>query len=197
MSDFMQVIDAVKKLGHKVFEEDSKPFNLNLIAVRSSDATPDVFNDDFYIIWKYDGRWNALNFKCTTEAGLYYLKHPMNPKGTAIIKPGQYPGMWELGLHQGKYQVLVQKRPATVIRDFNRDDTFDYNSGREEVGLYGLNCHRSNANIESILVNKWSAGCQVLANPDEYKILMRLCEYASHYWGNSFTFTLITESDLK
>lgn len=187
---------AYNKLGYQLFEQDDKPFNLNLIGIRSKDTTPDVFNDIFLALWKDKGIWSQMAMYCTTEAGLYYLKNPLNNKGTAIVKEGQYPGVWELGMHQGKYQALCQKKPITVIRDFDRDGEFDYDSGREETGLFGINCHRSNSNVESILVNKWSAGCQVIANPDEYKILMKLCEYSSHEWGNSFTYTLINEDDL-
>ena len=147
-------------------------------------------------MWKYKGRWNLIEFGCTTEAGLYYLQNPINNKGTAIVKEGQYAGVWQQGMHQGKYQALVQRKPITVVRDFDRDLEYDFNSGVEETGLFGINCHRSSANVESIIVNRWSAGCQVLANPDEFKILMKLCEYASHSWGNSFTYTLINQDEL-
>lgn len=187
---------ALIKKGHQLFEDDSKPFNLNIIGIRSEDKTPNKFNDQLVIMWKYKGNWNMVVFNCTTEAGLYYLRHPLNNKGTAIVKEGQYSGVWEMGMHQGKYQALCQKKPITVIRDYDMDGHFDYDSGREETGVFGINCHRSNSKIESIIVDKWSAGCQVLANPDEFKVLMKLCEYSSHHWGNSFTYTLINQNDL-
>jgi len=196
----MVTIEKIKKAyikkGYDLFDDDIKPFNLNLIGIRSADTAPNVFNDQMVAIWKYKGNWSMFVLQCTTEAGLYYLNHPLNDKGTAILKEGRYPGMWEIGKHQGRYQALVQKGRATLIRDFDRDNEFDYDSGSEEIGLFGINCHRSNSEVESILVDRWSAGCQVLANPDEFKVLMKLCEYASHEWGNSFTYTLINENDL-
>ena len=186
------------ELGFLLFEDDSKPFNINLIGIRSEDATPNVFNDRFIAMWKYDGFWTEMNLKCTTEAGLYYLNNPLNNKGTAILKGDQQNrGMWANGKHQGRYDALVQVKPATVIRDFDRDSEFDYDSGREETGIFGINGHRSNESVESLFVNKWSAGCQVMANPDEFKMLIKATLYGAQHWGNSFTYTLLNEQGFR
>ena len=121
----------------------------------------------------------------------------MNKLGTGILKEGQYPGMWAQGLHQGKYTALKQVKPCTLIRDNNKDSKLDFNSGREEKGIFGINGHRANAKRESIQVDKWSAACQVLANPFDFDWVMETCEESAEIWGNSFTYTLINEKDLE
>jgi hypothetical protein len=104
--------------------------------------------------------------------------------------------MWSPGLHHGKYSALVQTGPVTVIRDFNRDNILDYTSGREETGLFGINNHRAVENGRSIMVDKWSAGCQVFEDYYEFEIFMRLVSEAQKNWTPSFTYTLITEDKL-
>lgn len=191
------IVKALNKKGYVVFENDKKPFNLNIIGVRNSNPKPDVFNDLLFVFWKYQGRWSVIQMDCTTESGLHWLKYPLNKKGTAILKEGQWKGMWSIGLHQGKYKALKQAKPVTVIRDFDKDGEFDYDSGVEDTGLFGINCHRANAKRESIVVGKWSAGCQVVQNPHEFDLLVSLCEEAAEVHGNSFTYTLINQNDIQ
>ena len=183
------------KKGYELFEDDSKPFNLNLIGIRSADTTPNKFNDTILACWKYDGKWSMIQFKATTEAGLYYLNNPLNNKGTAILKEGRHPQIWSIGLHQGKYKALKQAKPCKVVRDFDRDSEHDFNSGVEELGIFGINLHRASASGESVLVDRWSAGCQVMANAHEFDLLMDIAEKSSETWGNSFTYVLLNEND--
>lgn len=168
-------------------------FNLNILGIRSSDHTPNRFNDQIIVFWKYAGNWTLKQYKATTDPGLYYLEHPLNSHGTAILKPGQYRGAYKIGLHRGKYKALTQKGPVTVIRDFDRDGNLDFHSGREQSGLFGINIHRSNANGESTLVDRWSAGCQVFANSNDFAEFMKICTKASLEWGNGFSYSLLAE----
>ena len=115
--------------------------------------------------------------------------------GTAIVKEGQYKGLWKTGLHKGRYFALVQKNPVTVIRDYNQDDRIDLASGREETGMFGINHHRTGS-VESFKVHKWSAGCLVTQHPRIFEIEMEMFREAAKIWGDSFTLTLIKESDL-
>ena len=117
----------------------------------------------------------------------------MSVNGTAILKAGQYRGSHKLGQHRGQYDALVQHRPVTVYRDTNKDDVFDMEPDTESSGYFGINIHRSNSSRESTQVDKWSAGCQVFANPNEYAMIIELCKRSARDWGNSFTYTLIEE----
>lgn len=190
------LLNVMSKHGYKVFDNDSKPYNLNIVGIRSADTTPNTFNDWEYVFWKFKGSWEVLKFQITTDPGLYYLKNPMNELGTAILKPGQWSGMWELGKHKGLYPALVQKAPVTVIRDFNRNNYLDYSSGREDTGLFGINNHRAIENGRSIMVEKWSAGCQVFQDFFHFEIFMRIVSEAAKTWTPNFTYTLLTEDQL-
>ena len=191
-----QVIETMNRLNYKVFDNDSKPYNLNIVGVRTADMTPNVFNDFEYCFWKYKGSWEGLKFQVTTDPGLYYLKNPLNTAGTAIIKPGQYPGLWQRGLHQGKYTALRQVGNISVYRDANRDGKYDI-SGKVYTGdNFGINNHRAVENGRSIMVEKWSAGCVVFEDYYHFEIFMRLISEAEKNWTNTFTFSLLTAQEI-
>ena len=84
----------------------------------------------------------------------------------------------------------------TVYRDNNRDDVYNLNTEKTDTGLYGINIHRATkyAGKKSTQVDKWSAGCQVIASNDDWKEFMSICRKARKRWGNRFTYTLL-ESD--
>lgn len=191
-----QVIAAMKKLGHPVFESDKKNFNLNLIGIRADSRVPGEFDDLFVVMWKYQGVWEFHVHTGTTDPGTYWLNNPLSSMGTAILKPGHYKGGWQKGKHQGKYAALVQRTEVTVLRDNDKDSELDFDTANEETGWFGINHHRANANTESIQVGKWSAGCQVRNDPDEYDEFMGWIDAAIAIYGNSFSYTLIEEKDL-
>lgn len=202
-----QIIKVLKAKGYPVFEIDTKSHNLNLVGIRTLDNTVNTFNDWMCVFWKYAGNWTIRTFACTTDPGVYWLQNPENKMGTAIVKEGHYKGLWHIGMHQGKYKALTQKNPVTVIRDFDHDAQLDYDSGRTETGIFGINCHRANENGKSVKVDKWSAGCMVLQNKSifnpenqavkvyEFDYFMNLCEKSKENWGDSFSFSLIHERD--
>ena len=186
-----------KKLGYAYFTKGS--YNLNIIGIRSEHKN-NVTNrfDDCLIV-----TYNTANSTCkqvytiTTEPGLYYMtKQLLSPKGTAILVPGQYRGCWELGKHNGRYKALIQKKPVKVYRDNNKDLIYDMEPETIQNGVFGINIHRSSEWFESKKIDKYSAGCQVFANPKEFTAFMRICEQQARIYGNSFTYTLINEKDL-
>lgn len=187
------LLAAMKKLGHKVFETGE--YNLNLIGIRTKDESTQTFNDWLCCLFKENGQWVLLQFPATTDPGQYYLENPLAFSGCAIVKPGQYSGLWSIGLHRNAYKALTQKKPITVYRDNNGDGVLDFNN--EQEGLFGINLHRAQKAGVSHLVHKWSAGCQVCADSFDFEILMALCEKSAELYGNSFTYALINEADLK
>jgi hypothetical protein len=128
-------------------------------------------------------------FTCTTNPGTHWLKNLLNPKGAALLKPGQYVDSWKIGMHQGKYKALVQAKPITVYRDGNKNDLAE-ESSVEQTGLFGINIHRANPSAISTIIDKWSAGCQVLNNPEQFKTLLDTCEKSGQ---KAFTYTLLRE----
>ena len=49
---------------------------------------------------------------------------------------------------------------------------------------------------KSTQVDKWSAGCQVIASNDDWNDFIFACYKAREIWGNKFTYTLINSDDI-
>lgn len=192
--EIKDIIRVMTRKGYAVFENDVKPLNLNYVGIRDT-ASVNTFNDTFVMFWKYKGHWSAFFRPGTTDPGTYWLNNPMNTHGTAILKEGQYRGAWKLGKHQGKYTALVQRKEVTVIRDGNKDGVLDIEGGYEDKGYFGINHHRANSKNESVQVDKWSAGCQVTADPHLYDIFIQLCQESAEVWGEGITYTLLNVDD--
>ena len=158
---------------------------LHIVGVRSAANEKNKFDDHIYLV---NGPMMHV-FTGTTNPGTHWLKNLLNPKGTAVLKPGQYVDTWKLGLHQGKYEALVQRKPVTVYRDGDKDDTAE-EQGKEDTGLFGINIHRANPSAISSIIDRWSAGCQVLNNPKEFSILIETCKRSKK---DAFTYTLLRE----
>ena len=113
----------------------------------------------------------------------------MNTKGAALLKPNQYVNTWKLDLHQGKYLALCQRKNVVVYRDGDKDE-FAEETAVTETGLFGINIHRSNPSAISSIIDKWSAGCQVLNNPSDFTYLIDRCKATKQ---KDFTYTLLKE----
>jgi len=192
--EIKDIIRVMTRKGMAIFENDSKALNINYVGIRDT-ASVNTFNDMFVMFWKYRGQWSSFWRPGTTDPGTYWLNNPMNTHGTAILKEGQYRGAWKLGKHQGKYTALIQRKEVTVIRDGNKDGVLDIEGGYEDTGYFGINHHRANSKNESVQVNKWSAGCQVTADPHLYDIFIQLCQESAEVWGEGLTYTLLNVTD--
>lgn len=194
-----QIEIAVKAKGYVWFDDASnKGFDINIVGIRNLNPRRKVTNifDDFITIsYKEGGAWKSYCWMNTTDPGTKAMKEFHNPNGVARVVPGQYRGMWAVGLHQGKYEALRQVGNVKVYRDKNKDMTFDETIIQE--GIFGINCHRSNPKTESQYVENWSEGCQVFKRLKDFKEFMVICNKAKEIHGNSFTYTLITTEDIK
>jgi hypothetical protein len=182
---------ALQKKGYRIF---LRPFELNIVGVRADSVKPNSFDDSIYVFFNNnEGKLIEHRFPATTDPGTYWLKNPMNPQGTAILKEGQYLNTYSLGLHRGKYMALVQVRPVTVMRDYDRNAVLDLLNGKMDKGLFGINIHRASESGTTKTVDQYSAGCQVFANATEYIQFMQLCERHRQLYGNQFSYTLIDQ----
>ncbi len=200
MADFYPTLEttlsAMGNKGYRIFRNETG-FDLNIVGIRTKELQANRFDDFLTIFYRIHGEWLFNVFKCTTDPGAYWLKNPMSGKGTAILKEGQYRNAYRVGKHRGQYEALVQNSPLTVIRDVTRDKKLDLKSGHEETGMFGINIHRASKFHESIQVDKWSAGCQVICDPAQYQFFMKLCRLGRESFGNSFTYTLLHELDFS
>lgn len=187
-----------KNKGYKFFEKGA--YNLNIFGFRSNDLKVNEFNDIIGVAYIDDlGNEQCLTFKGTTKAGLYWLKNKKgNINGTFILKPNQYIGCFEKGLHNGSYDALHQKGYGIFegYRDGDSDGELDY-SGEIYNDVTGLNLHTTSWKSNTEKVNKYSAGCQVVKSTIDFLILMSIIDRALEKYSNSFSYTLFEFDDLK
>lgn len=177
---------------------DSGSYNLNVFGIRSGDLLTDEFNDLIGVAYRDDtGNKQLLTFKSSTKPGYYWLKEKMgNMNGTAILIPGQYRSCWELGFHRN-YEALVQ-RPTYSFRtwrDNDSDGELDM-EGPVFEDVTGLNLHTTSFKNEIEKVGKYSAGCQVIQDDLDFRILLALLLKSSATYGTRFSYTLLEEKDI-
>jgi len=191
LSDLPAILTRSEAAGHTVFKRGS--WNVNLIGVRTAARDANLFDDWIHAVFKDDsGAWVDLSLECTTDPGTYHLENPGRSAGTAILKAGQYRSVWKIDLHQGKYEALCQRNgEVTVFRDATKDSTLDMSNDSVMDGWFGINIHK--AGSDSTIVNKWSAGCQVIANAAEFEIFMAIIRKSAALHGDTFSYTLLED----
>ena len=199
-----QIEAAVKAKGYVWFEDsNNKGYDVNIVGIRNEETkgrVTNAFDDHITISYKdYEGCWQFHCYKCTTAPGTHWVENIMRKEGVAVLKEGQYRKSHKIRLHAGKYTALGQQNPVTVYRDNNRDDKYDLDDNNTQTGLYGINIHRATGRTgrTSTRVDKWSAGCQVIANNDDWHEFLGICQEAREVWGNNFTYTLLRSTDIS
>jgi hypothetical protein len=173
--------------------------NFNIVGIRN--CAPNVYNkitnifDDLLTLSYKDaaGIWQYKEWKATTEAGKKGAEKHRNPKGLAILIPGQYNNTYTIDKHQGKYEALCQRmRTVSVWRDNNKDLKIDRQT--TDIGMFGINIHK--AGLDSTWVENWSEGCQVFKRVKDFDEFMALCKAYRKEHGNLFSYTLLESTDI-
>lgn len=202
-----RVIQTLNKLGYPVYEKGD--FNINLVAIRSNEnnksgqSVNNKFNDLTVVFYKQAGKWVFKTWQCTTVPGDDYFLNPFNKDfGTAIMVPGHYKGVYQLGVHFGK-PALQQVGVLSLYRDNNKNGIIDLDPATIQKTAYSAcNWHYSNAVArQKNAVDNWSAGCGVLAygyNEAQYQDFIACFSQAINFykWPNSFSLSLINEYEL-
>lgn len=179
----------LKQNGYTLYTE---PYRLNIVGLRNDSVIPNRFDDEIHVFYtKEDGSWNYHIWPATTDPGTFWLNNPSYEQGTAILAQGQYQDSYAIGKHKGLYVALIQNRPVTVIRDYDRDALLDFYNGERQTGNFGINIHRAESSGSTKLINKYSAGCQVFQDAHDFEQFMVLCEQHRRLYGNSFTYALV------
>ena len=188
-----QLKRALLKKGYPI---KTKEWELNIIGIRNNTNIPNSFDDTICVLFKdHYGDDTLVCFSATTDAGLYWLLHPMNVEGCIIMKEGHYSDVYKIGLHRG-YKALEQCGNIRYVRDNNHDGILDFNAPHEVEGNFKTNIHHASMPEQSTVVDKWSAGCQVI-NKGWWEFL-ELCEQSRLITErNRFSYTLIHINDVK
>jgi hypothetical protein len=186
------ILSRVESLGYKIFTQ--KEYDLNIIGIRSQDRRPGLFDDEIRVCYKEGFDWIEERYKATTDPSMEQHRDPDNPKGVAVLKPGQYRGVYKIDKHAGKYFALCQRgAEVTVYRDNNLNERTDYIN--EESGYFGINLHRAHSHKIVQSTRAYSHGCQVIQNPADFMRLMGLARLQVGIGYESFTYTLIEATD--
>jgi hypothetical protein len=176
---------TIEELKAQFQKHNYRWFDFHFVGIRSTANLPNQFDDLFGVIAGDKVEW----FTCTTNPGTHWLKNLLNPKGAALLKANQYVDTWQIGMHQGKYEAFCQAKPVDVFRDKNLDDKAE-ETATIDRGLFGINIHRANEKFASKLIDKWSAGCQVLNNPADFAKVLAAGKATKNKF---FTYTLLKE----
>lgn len=147
-----EVVRLLRAAGIAPF---TAPFDANLVAVRDSRAPRDTFDGRLHLVYRDTaGVWHDVSARAATRPGTHYLQHPMNAKGTFVLRAGvRNAGSHRLGFHKNDpgRPGWVQRAKVVGYRDGDRDADLDpgdmlYNDAE------GVNVH----DIED---PAWLAGC--------------------------------------
>jgi hypothetical protein len=148
-----------------------------LLGVRSLDDLPNRFDDKIYLFKNEDF---VLVTSGTTNAGTPTLRQfeKINKDGAAVLKADEwYYNVWKYGKHNGKVEALLQLgNKVKVFRDTDKDDKSE-EQGKLQEGYFGINFHPNTYDITKTSgtnVGWWSAGCQVVNNIPNYKVMIGL-----------------------
>ena len=190
---------ALDRKKYSAFD-GKKKYNLNIIGVRNNSHDSTKFDDLLVVIYRgEDLEWIVKSYEITTDPGPSILRKPINEKGTAILVPAQYRSTWKIGPHgKTRYIALTQRLgKVKVFRDDDKDTKLEMDERQIDEGFFGINIHKHASSYEREFVRGASAGCQVFKSTKGFNDFMELCHISADLFGNSFTYTLLDEDDLK
>ncbi|MEM6452805.1 MAG: hypothetical protein AAF703_21120 [Cyanobacteria bacterium P01_D01_bin.105] len=200
-----RILNYMDSKRYKIFEGHRK-YNIVYVEGMNRDGSlnrdaDNVFNDIRLVIEVIDGVPRIVGgpWLGSTEPGRHYVINPMNSRGAARIRFGQY-SAWQIGIHgrgSSGHEALIQTGgEVTVHRDFDRNGI--RTGDKLHSGYFGINQHSGYDNPTNH-VGKASAGCLVGRSSREHKQFMSLIKQDSRYLQNKkfiFTSTIVPGDDL-
>lgn len=189
-----RMIAICEKAGYKIFKN---PGELNIIyieglsmgySIEKNQDQLDGWNDIRMLVDFFDARPRILFWQnATTEPGRSATMSAAARKrgGVARITFGQHLECWQIGMHKGKHEALVQVATIKVHRDADRNgirtgDPIDYATG--------INQHTTSPTFRGQNVGNWSEGCLVGRNYRLHKRFMAMLKTDIRYLERPKTF---------
>lgn len=197
------VNDIVRAFNIKGYELKTGHYEMNIFGIRNNDTTANTFDDLVGIVYRDEkNNWMIKQYKATTDPGVVYREKPINVKGSAIIVPMQHKKCYTIGLHRG-YKAIQQVAPMTYVRDNNKNKVLDFlykTVGATYIKeVAATNIHHASKTGTSVNVDNWSAGCQVLANINDFNQFMSIIQDSVSIYKhkNVFDYTLFEIEDFN
>jgi hypothetical protein len=164
-------------------------YDLNIFGIRDeAKQNEDIWNDWIgYFIPNKEIHF----YRGTTDPGIYWTINPMDPAGAAHLCLGYHKDIWKIDKHRGEYTALCNKwlcRNVRVWRDKNKDTTYEKDIDPIQSGIFGINLHRADALQLITKIGKYSAGCQVIRNPESFNALIELSQKSNQRRFSYFLF---------
>lgn len=189
---------SIARQGYKWFEDQ-----INLIAIRTRLQVPEVFNDILCIVYKKNGVDTLYTATITTEPGVYYQKHLLNPKGCWVMMPNQMINAYRAGFHQNKpdHRCLQSCGKIYGLREDDKDGIIlndkDAVAGWADGNTIGANIHGAKKSVDlTDIIGQNSAGCQVHARWSKKEEMMDIVDLYKAVNKGLITYTLLTEDQL-
>jgi len=156
----------------------------NMIGVRNTDNLQQDVINDFLGFWTKD---EIFICKGTTDPSVHFTKNTVdrNPAGTFHLIEGFHRQIWCVGQHKG-YEALVNNwqhcKPTRGWRDAN----YNFVRDPEDVEVcdyFGINFHRMHPTSVVGSIGRYSAGCQVVQHPKDFKYIMDKVKASWMYRG--------------
>ncbi|WP_103068866.1 hypothetical protein [Aquimarina sediminis] len=195
-----KLLTVMDQKGYRVYNTPTVDWNLNIVGIRNKSLVPDKFDDTLIIFHNFMDHWYITYYPITTDPSVFYLKKPLNSKGTAILLEGQYKGVYKIDKHNNRYYALCQRLgDVSVYRDNDKNGTLALQPETIQTGSFGINIHKGpkNGNWGTDNNPAYSAGCQVFADSRHFNEFMNTCKNGKKAFGNKFTYTLLNEKDLE
>lgn len=180
-----KIVAAMRKHDCPIDEGDDV-VNIVYIAGCNEDGTPNDNRinafDDLRLVLRVgkDGPTILGAWQATIETGVIFTQNPIaeDGKGAARIAWGHQTA-WQVGLHRGAYEALVQTGgPVRVYRDNNKD--YKREGDPIDTGYFGINQHHAySAPRDDIGRN--SAGCLVGRMIKSHQEFMDIVKSDSRY----------------
>lgn len=157
-----------KEIAKRNWKQPTKGF----VFIRLDQNLTNTFDD---ICVRYNNGKIDNVVPCTTTPGHYYVYNPVTSggiTGAAVAKEQQVLGSHKFVSNSNWKSLWLgapyfqQVKPIVVYRDGNKDTKID--KVNAQTGLFGINFHR--AGLGSI-VDRWSAGCQVVPDAHWFKMI--------------------------
>lgn len=159
---------------------------LNIVYIEgcNGDGTPNAnrsnaFDDRRLVLTFVNGEPLIVgSWEATTQTGTRYTLSPVKPEGAAIIELGQQK-CWEVGLHRGQYEALVQTAGAVIVaRD--ADKNYRRDGDKRQTGYFGINQHHA-YDAPTADIGGHSAGCLVGRTIAGHREFMKLIKTDPRY----------------
>ena len=159
------------------------PLGFYIIGIQSIADEFNKFDDKFYLFHGAGAGQQNQKFILVTSGTTNAGKDSMmrfdtyNSQGFAVTKTNEwYYDVWRYGLHRGKMPALRQAKPFLISRDGDKDQKVE--EQKSMPVMCGINFHANTYHLESteikLIINGWSAGCQVVNNIPKYNEIIKL-----------------------